>query len=1210
MTLVHDDKPADWNPNTNYASNAFVWYNNRVWKNVSGAQITGGTGLKSSQTPTVYNPNVWELYSGNEDDAPCGDLEDWTNAFESIRYDNTKAVGGDSEGNPYAYEDGGTLDADDEKTSPSLGERVILFSLGPLHVHKHLDGYNHFYEFYKFPVRASGTQDLYNNNNRRFNEGFQLSNRLHYLSKAGYLGTITSEEESDILTDKAKGNGWLGGIVSTDNQSTWSNLDTCGGPRMRSTRAKASDDWKALSDIATMEFYRSNQEFDAETHFMDFERILGSGTDHATTEKNIKAITKSTDSVPETVIETTNNHNLIDDDVIYIYKTNGKNREFWGFDKSYYRVVKTTNKKFKVVDFVTRENIDSSGFSGNYSDGDAKLRELQGLRTSFYRANLPFKSQRGDLNGNITNSATTISLDNTEGFLERGTILIGEELITYTGISGNDLTGVSRGQFGTTASAHTDSHETNDVFQYIQTYSGENINSQLRNDINNSTTSIPIDSTSNFPRANDDLNNAINDTTTTNVRLDDATGFPESGTVQIGSEKITYTGITFGASNDTLTGVTRGAFDTTAASHSNNAAVRLVNAIQIGTELILYTQVSSNNLTGVTRGALGTTASSHSNDDPVSLANVMKIWQGPNMVWASGSGNTRNNWANSGTSTDTQCPNWRWATGPEQFIWDHRGLTFSYTRKAENTPSANNGTWTRGSSTDGPSGQQVGELFDDGMPFRNFNGTGSGGEPNNVGNTEPALHMLGDHFSASARYKWNDLHNWSRPHGDDYGIRGLILEYGGMENDGDSRARIATKRVIKLYDRRVTKAIVKIKSGSKTGDKLVVGSDQLTDLGITATNNETTEVTLTGDAKCTNYLDLIKSMHFEHDASQDTAGTREIEVLIGDVQKPSGAEHYYQLNDNGQKSYEQANFQASYANLCGIQGYLANVTTTADLDAIKQLGVSNNKQAWVNGSDECQGGIFRSGFWRYTSGPLKDKEFWRVRINSTVNIESQAACNETSLRSKQSSVRVGPFASANWVSSHPAANNNDYLAFQQTTNSSTTGILTRSGDAHADVEGFIIRYGGSVGDFSGADIEEDGNNIDVVLGPIRAEVSFFNDGSQNSIFISDEDSVKIDTSGDISLSSGWTKTDFVAGSNTPLKILPPSNQVISIAEWREELEKVYYQNTDTSDFTPGNRKIKIKLVYTNSALNEEIGIIKTIGSRNAVTVTPISWNNR
>ena len=33
----------------------------------------------------------------------------------------------------------------------------------------------------------------------------------------------------------------------------------------------------------------------------------------------------------------------------------------------------------------------------------------------------------------------------------------------------------------------------------------------------------------------------------------------------------------------------------------------------------------------------------------------------------------------------------------------------------------------------------------------------------------------------------------------------------------------------------------------------------------------------------------------------------------------------------------------------------------------------------------------------------------------------------------------------------------------------------------------------------------------------------------------------------------------------------------TIAQWRDELEKVYYQNTDTSDFTPGNRKLKLSL---------------------------------
>jgi len=66
------------------------------------------------------------------------------------------------------------------------------------------------------------------------------------------------------------------------------------------------------------------------------------------------------------------------------------------------------------------------------------------------------------------------------------------------------------------------------------------------------------------------LNGGINAVTTT-VVLSDASLFPSSGTnfVQIGSEEISYTGIT----GNTLTGVTRGVRNTTAASHSNGATV-------------------------------------------------------------------------------------------------------------------------------------------------------------------------------------------------------------------------------------------------------------------------------------------------------------------------------------------------------------------------------------------------------------------------------------------------------------------------------------------------------------------------------------------------------------------------------------------------------------------------------------------------------------
>ena len=64
----------------------------------------------------------------------------------------------------------------------------------------------------------------------------------------------------------------------------------------------------------------------------------------------------------------------------------------------------------------------------------------------------------------------------------------------------------------------------------------------------------------------------------------------------------------------------------------------------------------------------------------------------------------------------------------------------------------------------------------------------------------------------------------------------------------------------------------------------------------------------------------------------------------------------------------------------------------------------------------------------------------------------QVVTIQTTLR-LQSSVRVGPFASANWMSSHPAADTNDYLVFQQTSSASTTGIMTREGAASSDVEG-------------------------------------------------------------------------------------------------------------------------------------------------------------
>ena len=64
------------------------------------------------------------------------------------------------------------------------------------------------------------------------------------------------------------------------------------------------------------------------------------------------------------------------------------------------------------------------------------------------------------------------------------------------------------------------------------------------------------------------LSAGINASVTT-IPITSSTGFPATGTVGVGTEEITYTGI----AGNTLTGATRGANSTTAATHSSGAAI-------------------------------------------------------------------------------------------------------------------------------------------------------------------------------------------------------------------------------------------------------------------------------------------------------------------------------------------------------------------------------------------------------------------------------------------------------------------------------------------------------------------------------------------------------------------------------------------------------------------------------------------------------------
>lgn len=60
------------------------------------------------------------------------------------------------------------------------------------------------------------------------------------------------------------------------------------------------------------------------------------------------------------------------------------------------------------------------------------------------------------LDGAIDDVVTTIDVDSTTGFMSAGTILIGTEEITYTGVTATSFTGCTRGANSTSAASHSD----------------------------------------------------------------------------------------------------------------------------------------------------------------------------------------------------------------------------------------------------------------------------------------------------------------------------------------------------------------------------------------------------------------------------------------------------------------------------------------------------------------------------------------------------------------------------------------------------------------------------------------------------------------------------------------------------------------------------------------------------------------------------------
>ena len=73
---------------------------------------------------------------------------------------------------------------------------------------------------------------------------------------------------------------------------------------------------------------------------------------------------------------------------------------------------------------------------------------------SSWSANADFKGMN-NLTSDINDSVTTIPVGTSNPFTTSGTVQIGDEKITYTGVDGTNLTGCTRGAISTSAASYT-----------------------------------------------------------------------------------------------------------------------------------------------------------------------------------------------------------------------------------------------------------------------------------------------------------------------------------------------------------------------------------------------------------------------------------------------------------------------------------------------------------------------------------------------------------------------------------------------------------------------------------------------------------------------------------------------------------------------------------------------------------------------------------
>ena len=185
----------------------------------------------------------------------------------------------------------------------------------------------------------------------------------------------------------------------------------------------------------------------------------------------------TTNGSPTVTITFSTGHSLSPGDIILLdnFTTiTGSNYSASDFDDKKFMVTSTPTNLTITITMSSNESGSGATTSGGirvqtyYPVGPAEQLPGLGWGLGQYSGTVA-NPQTTTLNGAINSSTTTIVLTSSTNFPSTGTnqILIGTEEISYTGISGNTLTGVTRGVRNTTAASHSDGATITNTSDYV-----------------------------------------------------------------------------------------------------------------------------------------------------------------------------------------------------------------------------------------------------------------------------------------------------------------------------------------------------------------------------------------------------------------------------------------------------------------------------------------------------------------------------------------------------------------------------------------------------------------------------------------------------------------------------------------------------------------------------------------------------------------------